>query len=42
MLTQMAVDNNCEIISLDEGYFSLNNQTETNNPLLLRVILKKK
>jgi len=42
MLTQMAVDNNCEIISLDEGYFSFNNQTETNNPLLLRLILKKK
>ena len=41
MLTELAVNNNCEIISLDEGFFSLNKQTETSNPLLLRHNIKK-
>jgi hypothetical protein len=41
MCHKLAIDNNCEIIYCEEGYFSLNENTETQNPLLIRVIFKK-
>ena len=41
MLEQLALNNNCNIIYLEEGYFSPNKNTETHDPLLIRMICKK-
>jgi hypothetical protein len=42
MCKKMAIDNNCDILYCEEGYFSPNINTETHNPLLIRFICKKK
>lgn len=42
MCKQLAFNNNCDILYCQEGYFSPNTNTETNNPLLIRFICKKK
>jgi len=42
MCEELAKNNNCEILFCEEGHFSPNNETETSNPLLIRIILKKK
>ena len=42
MCQKMAVENDCDIISCEEGYFSHNSNTETENPLLIRMICKKR
>ena len=41
MLEQLALNNNCNIVYLEEDYFSPNKNTETHNPLLIRMICKK-
>ena len=41
MLRQLALRNNCTVTYLQEGYFSPNNNTETNNPLLFRMVCHK-
>ena len=41
MLEDLGAKYNYEIIISEEGYFSLNTKTETNNPLLIRVIYQK-
>lgn len=41
MLEQLSLKNNCNIIYLEEGYFSPNKNTETHNPLLIRMICQK-
>ena len=40
ILDDFAIKYNCSIIFFQEGYFSKNNNTETANPLLIRVIYK--
>jgi len=42
MCEKLAMDHNCEILYCKEDYFSPNKNTETHNPLLIRIILKKK
>jgi predicted RNA methylase len=42
MLNEIAVTNELEIIYIEEDFFSLNENTETKNPLLIRTIYKKK
>jgi len=42
MCKKLAMENNCEILYCEEGYFSPNINTETDNPLLIRIICKKK
>ena len=42
MCKKIATENNCEILYCEEGYFSPNINTETDNPLLIRIICKKK
>lgn len=42
MCVKLAKDNDCEIIHYEEGYFSPNKYSETENPLLIRVVMKKK
>lgn len=37
---KLAEENNCEILYCEEGYFSPNKDTETNNPLLIRIVYK--
>jgi len=41
MLNEMVKDKQLEIIEMTEGYFSYDNYAETNNPLLIRCIIKK-
>ncbi len=42
MCKELSDDNNCDILYCEEGYFSPNNNTETKNPLLIRLICRKK
>jgi len=42
MITKIAIDNDCEVVYCKEDYFSPNINTETANPLLIRIICKKK
>ncbi|MBH45121.1 MAG: hypothetical protein CMC93_00715, partial [Flavobacteriaceae bacterium] len=42
MCVKLAKDHNCEILYCEEDYFSPNKNTETHDPLLIRIILKKK
>jgi len=42
MCKTLASDNNCNVIFCEEGYFSPNMKTETNNPLLIRCVFQKK
>lgn len=39
---QLAKENDCEVLYLEEGYFSPSINTETDNPLLIRFICRKK
>lgn len=39
---QLAVDNQCQVLYCEEDYFSPNKNTETQNPLLIRMICQKK
>lgn len=39
---KLAEQNNCEILQCEEGYFSPNPETETHDPLLIRMIIRKK
>lgn len=41
MVAELANNNNCEIIEIEEGTFSFNETSETKNPLLIRMICKK-
>ena len=41
MLIKLAMDNNCEVVYCKEDYFSPNINTETANPLLIRIVCKK-
>lgn len=41
MLEQLTLNNNCNIVYLEEGYFSPNKNTETHDPLLIRMICRK-
>ena len=41
MLKKLASTNDCNVLYCEEGYFSPNNTTETNNPLLIRFICQK-
>ena len=41
MLEDLCIKYDCKIIESEEGYFSPNTQTETNNPLLIRGIYQK-
>jgi len=42
MCKEMAKENDCDVIYCDEGYFSNNARTETKNPLLIRMICRKR
>ena len=42
MIYELVKNNDLEILDLSEDYFSPNINTETENPLLVRVVLKKK
>lgn len=42
MLKDLAYNNDCDVLYCEEGYFSPNNNTETNNPLLIRFICQKR
>jgi hypothetical protein len=42
MCIKLAEDNECEVLYCEEGHFSPNIKTETENPLLIRFICKKK
>jgi hypothetical protein len=42
MLKDLASNNDCDVLYCEEGYFSPNNNTETNNPLLIRFICQKR
>jgi hypothetical protein len=42
MLLQIVTEHNCEILYCKEDYFSPNENTETANPLLIRIICKKR
>ena len=42
MCKKLALENNCDILYCQEGYFSNNLNVETNNPLLIRFICKNK
>lgn len=42
MCERLAIKNFCEIVSYGEGNYSPNANTETENPLLIRLILRKK
>jgi hypothetical protein len=42
MCYKLANDNNCEILHCEEGYFSEDNNAETCNPLLIRLVVRKK
>ena len=39
---ELATRYNCDIVSYEEDYFSFNDNTETSNPLLIRLVLRKK
>lgn len=39
---KLAIDNDCDILYCEEDYFSPNTNTETENPLLIRFICRKK
>jgi len=41
MLEELSLTNKCNNIYIEEGYFSPNKNTETNNPLLIRFICQK-
>lgn len=38
----MAEENDCDVLLCEEGYFSYNSRTETENPLLIRMICQKR
>jgi len=42
MLKDLASNNDCDVLYCEEDYFSPNNNTETNNPLLIRFICQKR
>jgi len=42
ILKDLASNNDCDVIYCKEDYFSPNNNTETNNPLLIRFICQKR
>ena len=42
MCKKLANDHNCDILYCEEDYFSPNTNTETHNPLLIRIICQKK
>ena len=41
MLEELSLINKCKNVYIEEGYFSPNKNTETNNPLLIRFICQK-
>lgn len=42
MLIDLASNNDCDVLYCEEGYFSPNNNSETQNPLLIRFICEKR
>lgn len=42
MCKELASVNNCDVLYCEEGYFSPNKNTETENPLLIRFVCRKK
>lgn len=42
MCKKLALDNDCDVLYCEEDYFSPNAHTETENPLLIRFICRKK